>query len=110
VELGIAKPIRFYPDIDKWCFLPVGTEIQVRLVPGDVAYTFEVVELGIRITVYPGGEVQELSLFFNKVGVYGRARTSFSAPFSTFSIPTVLYVVSVEEFEEWKKFQIRRKN
>ena len=75
-----------------------------------MAYTVEVAELGIRITVYPGGEVQELSLFFNKVGVYGRPEISLTKTHFSLPAPTVIQVVTVEEFEGWKKFKIRRKN
>ena len=91
--------IRFSPNIDNRCILPVGTEIRARLVPGDVAYTFGVAELGICITVYPGGEAQELSLFFNKVGVYEKAQTSFIVSHSALPVPTVIQVVTIEEFE-----------
>jgi len=98
--------LRFSPNIHNWCVLPVGCKVQAILVPGDMPYMFELVELGIRIIVYPGRRVQKVPLFFDKVGFYGRPQVFFMAPHPSLPIPTVIQVVTIKEFEKWKKAQI----
>ncbi len=91
-------------NVDNPMVVPVGKKIRLLITSVDVDHAWSVMDLGVKKNAYPGF-INEAWFTANRIGTYTGQCTVLCGRGHSY-MPTVVKVVSMEDFDAWTKQQL----